>query len=89
MLITLSRMSNHEADECKNCTDASTQALRTYYQQVGAAQYNLNEALDAVVTLTDRFQKTVHAEQQKRFTELSNKPTLALYMGPPRTINTI
>ena len=39
MLITLSRMSNHEADECKNHTDASTQALRTYYQQAGAAQY--------------------------------------------------
>ena len=86
MLITLSRMSNHEADECKNHTDASTQALRTYYQQAGAAQYNLNEALDALVTLTDRSQKTVHAEQQKRFTELSNKTTVALYMGFPEQL---
>ena len=86
MLITLSRMSNHEADECKNHTDASTQALRTYYQQTGAAQYNLNEARDALVTLTDRSQKTVHAEQQKRFTELSNKTTVALYMGFPEQL---
>ena len=65
MLITLSRMSNHEADVHKNHADASTQALRTYYQQVGAAKYNLNEALDALVTLTDRSQKSAHAEQQK------------------------
>ena len=54
--------------------------------KAGAAQYNLNEALDALVTLTDRSQKTVHAEQQKRFTELSNKPTLALYMGFPEQL---
>ena len=86
MLMTLSRMSNHEADECKNCADVSTQALRTYYQQVGAAQYNLNEALDALVTLTDRSQKTVHAEQQKGFIELSNKPTLAWYTGFPEQL---
>ena len=51
-------MSNHEADECKNHADDSTQALRTYYQQAGAAQYNLNDSLDALVTLTDRSQKT-------------------------------
>ena len=78
MLNTLSQMSNYEADECENQADASTQALRTYYQQVGASQFNLNEALDALATLTDRSQKTVHSEQQKKFTELSNRPTLAL-----------
>ena len=83
MLNTLSIMSTHEANECKTRMDASTQAFRTYYQQEGAAQYNLNEALDALVTLTDRSQKTVHSEQQKSFLELSNKPTLALYMGFP------
>ena len=81
MLNTLSRMSNYEAEECKHQADASTQALRTYYQQVGASQFNLNEALEALVTLTDRSQRTVHSEQQKKFTELSNRPTLALYMG--------
>ena len=48
-----------------------------------ASQYNLNEALDALVTLTDRSQKLVHAEQQKKFLELSNKPSLALYTGCP------
>ena len=37
MLNTLSIMSTHEANECKNHTDASTQALRTYYQQEGEA----------------------------------------------------
>ena len=74
-------MSNYEADECKHWVDASTQALRTYYQQAGASQFNLNEALDTLVTLTDRSQRTVHSEQQKKFTELSNRPTLALYMG--------
>ena len=63
-------------------SEANTQALRTYYQQE-ASSYNLNEAVDALVTLTDRSQKTVHSEQQKRFLELSNKPTLALYMGFP------
>ena len=59
------------------------QALKAYYQQLGDEQYNFNEALDAMVTLTDRSQKTVHSEQQKKFIELSNKPTLALYMGFP------
>ena len=53
-------MSTQEADECKNCADASTQALKRYYQQLEAAQYNLNESLDALVTLTDRSQKTFH-----------------------------
>ena len=75
MLSTLSAMSTQEATECKTHVDASTQALRTYYQQEGASSYNLNDALDALVTLTDRSQKTVHAEQQKRFLELSNRPT--------------
>ena len=83
MLNTLSIMSTHEANECKTHTDTSTQALRTYYQQEGVAQNNLNEAHDALVTLTERSQKTVHSKQQKRFLELSNKPTLALYMGFP------
>ena len=83
MLNTLSIMSTQEADECKTHADASTQALITCYQQEVASSYNLNEALDALVTLTDRPQKTVHSEQQKRFLELSNKPTLALYMGFP------
>ena len=66
MFNTLSIISNHEANECKNHLDASTQALKTDYQQEGAAQYNLNEALDDLVTLTDRSQKTVHSEQQKK-----------------------
>ena len=83
MLSTLSAMSTQEATECKTHVDASTQALRTYYQQEGASSYNLNEALDALVTLRDTSQKTVHAEQQKRFLELSNRPTIALYMGFP------
>ena len=42
MLSTLSHMSTQEADECKNHADASTQALKVYHQQLGAAQYNLN-----------------------------------------------
>ena len=83
MLTTLSNMTNHETDDCKSHADASTQALNTYYQQEGAAQYKLKEALDAFVTLTDRSQKTVHSDQQRKFLELSNKPTLALYMGFP------
>ena len=83
MLYTLSHKSTQEANECKNWADASTQALKAYYQQLGAAQYNLNEALNALVTLTDRSQKTVHSEQQKKILELSNKLTLALYMGFP------
>ena len=86
MLSTLSAMSTQEAIECKTHIDASTQALRTYYQQEGTSSYNLNEALDAIVTLIDRSQKTVHAEQQKRFLELSNRPTIALYMGFPEQL---
>ena len=53
----LSKMSTQEADECKNRDNASMQALKACYQQLGAAQYNFNEALDALVTLTDRCQK--------------------------------
>ena len=67
MLSTLLQMSTEEANECKNRADASTQALKAYYQQLGDTQYNFNEALDALVTLTDRSQKTVHSEQQKNF----------------------
>ena len=82
MLRTLSLMSSQEANNCKERVDASTQALRAYYQQPMAFQYNLNEALDTLVTLTDRSQKLVHAEQQM-FLEFSNKPSLALYTGCP------
>ena len=70
MLRLLSLMSSEEANNCKDRADASTQALRAYYQQPAASQYNLNEASDALVTLTDRSQKLVHAEQQKKFLEL-------------------
>ena len=35
------------------------------------------------MTLTERSQKLVHTEQQKKFLELSHKPTLALYSGCP------
>ena len=83
MLKTLSLMSSEEADNCKERADASTQALRAYYQQSVASQYNLDEVLDALVTLTDRSQKLVHTEQQKKFLELSQKPSWALYTGCP------
>ena len=84
MLRTLSLISSEEANNCKERADASTQALRAYYYQLSvASQYNLNEALDALVTLTDRSQKLVHAEQQKKFLELSQKPSMALYTGCP------
>ena len=58
-------MSSEEANNCKERANASTQALRAYYQQLVASQYNLNEALNALVTLTDSSQKLVHAEQEK------------------------
>ena len=83
MLRTLSLVGSEEANNCKERAIASTQALQAYYQQSTASQYNLNEALDALVTLTDRSQKLVHAEQQKKFLELSHKPSMALYTGCP------
>ena len=51
MLNTLSTMSSNEANECKNWADASTQALKAYYQQPDALELNFNEALHASVTL--------------------------------------
>ena len=83
MLKTLSLMGSEEANNCKERADASTQALKAYYQQPAASQYNLDEALNALVTFTERSQKLVHAEQQKKFLELSHKPPLALYSGCP------
>ena len=83
MLKTLSLMSSDEAKNCKERADAMTQALKAYYQEPAASQYNLDEALNALVTLTERSQKPVHAEQQKKFLELSHKPSLALYSGCP------
>ena len=62
-------MNTEEAHQCKDRVDASTQALKVYYQQPGATQYNFNEALDALLTQMDRPQKLVHAEQQKKFLE--------------------
>ena len=47
------------------------------------SQFELSEALDALLTLTDYFPKTVYAEQQKKVLELSNRPSLALYTGIP------
>ena len=46
-------MSTQEVNECKNRADAFTQALKVYYQQLGASQYNFSEVLDALITLTD------------------------------------
>ena len=43
MLKTLSLMSSEEANNCKERADASTQALRAYYQQSAASQYNLDQ----------------------------------------------
>ena len=63
--------------------DSSNQALKAYYPQPVASEFNFIEAQDALVTLTDWSQKTVHVEQQKKFLELSNRPTIALYMGIP------
>ena len=83
MLKTLSLMSSDEAKNCKERADATTQALKAYYQQPVASQYNLDEALNGLVTLTERSQKLVHVEQQKKFLELSHKPSLALYSGCP------
>ena len=57
--------------------------MKAYYQQPAASQYNLDEGLNALVTLTKRSQKLVHVEQQKKFLELSQKPSLALYGGCP------
>ena len=59
------------------------QALKAYYQQPAASQYNLDEAPNALVTLTESHKKLVHVEQQKKFLELSHKPSLALYSGCP------
>ena len=83
MLKTLSLMSSEEANNCKERANVLTQPLRAYYQQSVASQYNLDETLDALVTLTDRSQKLVNAEQPKKFLELSQKPSMALYTGCP------
>ena len=83
MLKTLSLMNSDEAKNCKERANATTQALKAYYQQPAASQYNLDEALNALVTLTERSQKLVHTEQQKKFLELSHRPSLALYSGCP------
>ena len=81
MLNTPSLIRSNEANECKNQADVSTRVLKAYYQQQDAPEFNFHEALDALVTLTDHSQKTVHSEQQKKFLEFSNRPSLALYMG--------
>ena len=77
-------MSSEEANNCKERSNALTQAPRAYYQQSVASHYNLNEALDALVTLNDRSQETCTCRAtQKKFLELSQKPSMALYTGCP------
>ena len=49
-------MSSQEANNCKERANAATQALKAYYQQPAASQYDLDEALNALVTLTKRSQ---------------------------------
>ena len=67
-------ISEAEIQECKSRAEAATQILYAYYQWPGTFAYNLDEALDTLVTLTERRQKTVHLEQQKHYAELSRKP---------------
>ena len=76
-------MSSQEANNCKERADDATQALKAYSQQPVASQYDLDEALNALVTLTKRSEKLVYVEQQKKFLELSQRPSLALYGGCP------
>ena len=80
----MASMSEVEAQECTSRAEAATQALHVYYQQPRASAYNIDEDLDALVTLTEWGQKAVHLEQQHRhYSELSGKPLVALYTDIP------
>ena len=67
-------------------TTSVSQESSSSDQQWGTLQYHFNEVLDALVTVTDRSKKTLHAEMQTKFLELSNKLTLALYMVFPHQL---
>ena len=41
--------------ECKSRENVASQALPAYYQQPAASGYNLEKALDALVTSTERW----------------------------------
>ena len=60
--------------ECKNKVDVATQALGAYCEEPGTSGYNLDEALDTLVTLTKREQGAVYSEQQGCYSEVIKKP---------------
>ena len=88
MLKTLRLMSSEEANNWKWKSWCFTQALRAYYQQSAASQYNLDEALDVLVTLTDKSQKLVHAETTEKVPWTQPKTFHGIIYRMSRTIYT-
>ena len=72
-----------EGSEYKGRANASIQALRTYYQTPQTHNFNLDEALHALITLIERQSQAIKPEQQNKFMELSKKPWLSSYTGIP------
>ena len=79
----MASMNKAEAEKCKSRAEVETLTLCAYYQKSEASAYNLDEALDTLVTFTERDQITVHLEQQKCYTELSRKPIVVIYTSIP------
>ena len=55
----------------KDQSNAATAALRSFYVQSSAPSYNLDEALEALLTLTVRSKRAFILECQKKLYKLS------------------
>ena len=56
----------------------TSQAPQAYYQQPAISGFNLDKALETLVTLTERGQKSVYPGQHNRHHELRIRPLVAL-----------
>ena len=79
-------MSGKEANNHKSQTEAATEALRTLYRQPQAENYNVNQALNALLSLTERSRSLLTDEAYKKLIKLRKFPRIHLYQRVPNNL---
>ena len=77
----MGHLTDKEAHNCSKRSDAHTAALRSYYAQNGVSAYNLDEPLEALLTLNGRSKRSCIPDCQKRYVKLSRTPILSLFVS--------
>ena len=70
----MGQLSKREGDNCSNRSDAATAELGSYYAQIGVLSYNLEEALQTMLTLITARGKMPVWKTDKKFSDLFRQP---------------